>query len=347
MDYFRSGTAALADGELDVEVTGLALPFVPSQVVATVRTPSADAPFITAVVVGTPTADGFSVALSAPVPGTDYVLDWCAMANESADAVTPAGDTLAVGFAQLKQLVADFLGYNPTSLTEAQSLKVASYIQSGLRQFYYPPKMDGVDENYEWSFLRMSGSVTTSAGVGDYLMSDGFGRVAGNIYFGSADMRKRPLAVVAVSDVLAIRRRGETGMPRVAAFTFAETFGPRGQRVKMMLAPVPDRAYLLEFSGEADTGMLNETTRPFPLGGARFSELVVESCLAIAEQRANDEIGNHTAKFQQLLVSAIAKDRKSSSTVFGYMGDRPGIPPPPVRPHVCGGFKITYRGNTW
>ena len=346
VDFVSSGTKALEEGDVDVELTGLSLPSAPSQVVVTVRAPDSAAPFVTATVAGAPTADGFSVALSAPVPGTGYKLDWCAMVTSSGSAV-PAGDTLAVGFNDLKREVADFLGYDPANLTEAQTLRVCSFIQSGLRQFYYPPKMDGVDENFEWSFLRMSGSVTTAANTGDYLLPDGFGRVAGNIYFGGDDMRSRPLAVVSVADVINARRHLDAGAPRMAAFTFADEFGQRGQRVKMLLAPVPDRAYTLVFSAEADTGMLDAETRPFPLGGPRFSELVLESCLAIAEQRANDEIGNHTAKFQQLLVSGIARDRKASAATFGYMGDRTPSSHVPLRPHVCGGFKITYRGQTW
>lgn len=344
MEVFRSGSKALALGDLDVEVTGLSLPFTPSQVVVSVRQPEDGGGLISAYLTGTPTASGFTVALSAPVPGSGYYLDWCAVVQEDASAAEPAGDTLAIDFSGLKTVVANFLGYNPQSLTEAQAAEVSSHIRSGLRQFYYPPKMDGVDENFEWSFLRMSGSVTTVANLGDYLLADGFGRVAGEIRFSGDDMRIRPLAVISVHDLLRMRGSGAKGAPRFAAFQFAETHGERGQRVKMMLAPLPDRAYTLEFSGEADTGMLDETLRPFPLGGARFSELVIESCLAIAEQRSNDETGQHTAKFNQLLVSSIARDRKASATVFGFMGARSEIPPPSVRPFVRSGFRISYGG---
>jgi len=318
VEVFRSGSKALTLGDLDVEVTGLSLPFTPSQVVVSVRQPEDGGGLISAYLTGTPTASGFTVALSAPVPGSGYYLDWCAVVQEDASAAEPAGDTLAIDFSGLKTVVANFLGYNPQSLTEAQAAEVSSHIRSGLRQFYYPPKMDGVDEN--------------------------FGRVAGEIRFSGDDMRIRPLAVISVHDLLRMRGSGAKGAPRFAAFQFAETHGERGQRVKMMLAPLPDRAYTLEFSGEADTGMLDETLRPFPLGGARFSELVIESCLAIAEQRSNDETGQHTAKFNQLLVSSIARDRKASATVFGFMGARSEIPPPSVRPFVRSGFRISYGG---
>jgi hypothetical protein len=52
-----------------------------------------------------------------------------------------------------------------------------------------------------------------------------------------------------------------------------------------------------------------------------FAELITESCLAVAEQRANDEAGIHTDIFNRLLVSMIARDRKSGAQNYGMIGD--------------------------
>ncbi|MBQ2628945.1 MAG: hypothetical protein IJG13_04635 [Kiritimatiellae bacterium] len=371
MSADRSGTVSLATGATSVPVTGLNLEYDPDvyDVSVVVKKPSAAAD-ITATY-GELTADGFTATLSAAVPSDGYVLSWKVELEDS----WRAPDVLSVGYRQLVKAVADFLGYDTSPngnvyLTEAQRLKIDQYINSGIRQFYYPPKMDGVDENFEWSFLRMDCSVTTKEGAGDYALPFGFGRVAGNIYFDGDDSRLRPLAVVSVADVLNARRRGDTGVPRLAAFKSitpgrppcgnfsdegaynegdiegSEDFAlPSGQRTKIMLAPIPDRAYTLRFSAEADTGPLKEH-RPFPLGGAMFSELIIESCLAIAEQRANDESGQHTEKFRQLLISGIARDRKTGATVFGQMGDKTQAPTF-GRPVHLGGFKISYRDQTW
>jgi len=286
------------------------------------------------------------VNLSSPTPGADYILDWVAILDGDTPIPPTPGNTLSIDYTQLKNAVADYLGFGST-LTEAQANKVDSYIASGLRQFYYPPKMEGVEEDFEWSFMRMDGSVQTSANVGTYLLDNGVGRIAGAIYFAGDDRQMRPIPIVPVGDITALRRRGEKGAPQYAALTFSSSFGSKGQRMELELYPCPDRAYLLSFKAEADTGMINSTTRPYPLGGARFSELVLESCLAIAEQRANDTTGDHTAQFNRLLVSAVAKDRKSSASVYGQMGDRTEIPPPYGRRYVMGGMKITYHGQTW
>ncbi len=344
MSLFRSGSVQLGVGAIDVALTNLAIPFAPERVSCSVRLPNADADFISATVVGAPTEDGFSVALSAPIPSEGYVLDWYAVGGE-----LPAADasSLAIGYAELFGIVAKFLGYPPSGLTEAQTAHVDACIQAGIRNFYYPPKMEGVDETYEWSFLRQSFSVTTTAGVADYRMADGFGEVRGEIYFTGDDIERRPLPVISIGAMLSMRTRRGTGAPRFAAFRFRPTYGTSGQYVEMMLYPTPDRAYPLSFAGTADTGRIS-AQRPFPLGGPSFAELVTESCLAAAEQRENDEAGLHTQNFNALLVSMIAKDRNRSGATYGFIGDRPdAVPSPSCRPSLRDGMMITYRGITW
>ena len=342
--YFRSGSITLPAGILEKEVSGLALPFAPEQVVVSLRQPTADADFITAAVSGVPTEGGFSVSFSATLPVSGYILDWCAVGAEQIDASTTS---LAVGYEELVGIVARFLGYDAEHLTTSQAAEVYSCIQSGIRNFYYPPRMEGVDETYEWSFLRQTCSVVTSANIADYRMADGFGKVRGNVYFTGDDRERRPLVVVPVGTMLSMRRRDEKGVPRFASFRFKQTYGTKGQFVEMMLFPTPDRIYTLEFGGEADTGRIS-AEKPFPLGGPSFAELVTESCLAAAERRVNDEAGLHTESFKTLLVSMIAKDRGRSGAVFGFMGDTPDFVPPPVgRPTLMGGLKITYHGRTW
>ena len=339
----HAGTRVLDAGSTEVSVESLSLPSVPVNVTVSLRQPAEDSGIVGAYVVGVPTATGFSVAFSAPIPGPGYHLDWVAMVDEE---VPMPGDTLAVDYLGLVQHVARFLGYDPDNLSEREKSEVDAHIQSGVRNFYHPPKMEGVDENFEWSFLRMECSIETTPGVAVYRMPDGFGRVAGTIGFGGEDMHIPPVGIVPLSTVEGLLRSGKAGAPRVAAFVPRQSFGEHGQYVEMRVFPVPDRVYVLRFRGDSDTGRISEE-RPFPLGGHMFSELVIESCLAVAEQRSNDESGLHTQLFNELLVSMIAKDRKSSAAVFGQMGDMPDIPPPHGKPFVMGGMKITYRGQTW
>jgi len=339
---FKCGVAAIPENATDMVLTGLALGFTPESVQVSVRQPTdGDADIITAYLAGAPTSEGFNVIFSAPVQTEGYVLQWSAVTADGV--ITVAGDTLSVSYDELCDKVARFLGYNPTSLSEAQTSEIDDYVQTGVRNFYYPPAMDGADANFEWSFMRMAGSVTTADGVGDYLLPDGFGRVAGMVRIAETGKLHMPLAVVSKSDIEAMRRHSQKGTPRAVAFVYVkDTFGRRGQRMQMLLAPVPDAAFTLAFDADADTGRLSSDLRPFPLGGFRFAELLVESCLSAAEQRANDEIGIHTQNFQRQLIAAIAKDRKTGASVYGPMSmPSPCCPPRPEH------FPITYKGSTW
>lgn len=323
MASFKTGTKAIPATATTLAVTGLSLNFEPKTVLVSVRQPLADADIITAYVTGTPTTDGFTVAFSAPLPSSGYTLDWTAFSDGASQAV--AGDTLATSYTELRGIVAKFLGYNPASLTEAQDTEVDGYIQSGIRNFYYPPKMDGVDDSFEWSFIRQTGGVETAAGVGSYQLPDGFGRIAGQISVEGEYGTMIP--IVPYGDIVRMRGRGiaaSNERPRFAAVVAEQAFGERGQSKRLHLWPTPDRAYTLSFVCDADTGRIDAEERPFPLGGAMFSELIIESCLAVAEQRANDEEGLHTKKFNELAVSMIARDRKSSAQEFGDIGDPDG-----------------------
>ena len=52
----------------------------------------------------------------------------------------------------------------------------------------------------------------------------------------------------------------------------------------------------------------------------QLAELYIESCLAVAESRLNDEIGIHTSQYQALLLDAISRDRRRDAQSYGQMG---------------------------
>ena len=317
---FKCGTRAIPVDSLEMSVSDLGVSFEVSSVSVGVRQPTSDSDIITAYVCGEVSADGFKVAFSSPVPSEGYYLDFTIFSEGGGALPVVDGDSLAVSYEDLFNTVATFLGYDPSHLADAQTAEIDSYIQSGVRNFYYPPKIgDAIDENFEWSFIRMSGSVDATAGVADFKMPDGFGRVAGQIAVVGDEEPMLP--VIPYGDLMRMRTRGDKGRPRFAAFSAANAFGERGQEKYLHLYPTPDKDYTLNFLCDSDTGKISKEKRPFPLGGAMFSELVTESCLAVAEQRANDEEGLHTRKFAELLVSSIARDRKSSAQDFGDIGD--------------------------
>ena len=70
--------------------------------------------------------------------------------------------TLSLGYPDLLQEVCIFLGYgaDSTKWTTPQSDHADRYVQAGIRQFYYPPTLDGVP-THDWTFLQPTGTIDT------------------------------------------------------------------------------------------------------------------------------------------------------------------------------------------
>lgn len=348
--FFKCGFIEITTGVLELDLTGLGIPFIPAVVQVSVASPSTEADLISAYVVGASTADGFTVQFSSTIPAAGYILNWTAWAGDVSHVDT---GTLALDYSDFFASVKRFLGWqNTVTLSADQTAEVDEYVQSGVRQFYYPPAMAGVDVQHEWSFLRPVGQVTTADGVSTILLPDGFGRLIGNLEF--APELYIP-AAISVSEGLVRERlatRPQDGPPKFVCARRIDSYDGNGQQCQLLMWPTPDAAYVLTFQQESDSGKLSETLRPFPLGGSRFSELILESCLSMAEQRANDEEGLHTRKFQALLASAVMQDRKFSAVFYGPMsasslGNASSS-------DFLGGlhnrqevFPITYKGATW
>lgn len=348
--FFKSGVVTVPEGVLELVVSSLAIPFDPLSVQVSIHAPSVDSDLISVYIVGAMTPDGFTVQFSSTIPSEGYVLNWTAWASEIAPS---GGDTLALQYSDLFGEVKRFLGYGgaSTTLSDSQAEEVDSYVQAGVRQFYYPPAVNGVDVDHEWSFMRPFGQVTTTIDSSTVLMPEGFGRLIGNVEF---DPELYIPAAVSCPEGLVRERLAsspEKGAPKLVCSRRIETYGPDGQRCQLLMWPTPDKEYVLSFRQESDSGKLSETGRPFHLGGARFSELVLESCLSIAEQRANDEAGLHTERFNTLLASAVMQDRKFSATFYGPLSTSSlGTDSPSFLgriPNQRGRFTIHYKGMSW
>lgn len=219
-------------------------------------------------------------------------------------------------YGELVAAVAKFLGYDPAHLTETMSSEVDGCVQSGLRNYYYPPKMEGVDEGFEWAFLRREETLETQAGVGDYALPASFGRIFGQLT--PTDCPAPGVPVIPYGDLVRMRSDCAPSRPRFVALSAT------GTGKHLHLCPVPDKAYRFAYTSEANIAPLSASNE-YALGDDRNAELLLESCLAAAEQRVNDETGQHCAAFNRLLVAAIERERKAYAQTFGYIGDAEAI----------------------
>ena len=258
--------------------------------------------------------------------------------------------SLSIGYTDLRQEVGGFLGYGRTvdgpTWTPARVATIDRYVQSGVRKVYYPPLVKIGNEEiagYEWSWLRPTTTISTVADDGDYDLPDDFGRLIGNLHY-AANEQKPSIAIMSVGDILDMRSHfDENSAPRYAATRYKSSIGDTGQRQEILFWPEPDAIYTLSYEYEAYSGVLSDTY-PYPLGGMQLAELYIESCLSVAEQRTNDEVGIHTDQFQLLLVDAITRDRKRGARNFGQMGHKEGFKERIRHGDTGTTYPITYHG---
>lgn len=259
-----------------------------------------------------------------------------------------AESSLSIGFPELIGETGRFLGYGYktyATYTASQQTELNGIVQSGIRRVYYPPALNAAIAGYEWSWLRPTRVLSIVSGDADYDLPDDFGRLIGEINFPS-ESYKNPIVIISVSKLLTLRSGGEqTGDPYFAAIRYKTTTGTTGQRQEILFFPEPDTARDLVYEYEAYNGAIS-SSYPYPLGGMQLAELYIESCLAVAESRITDEIGQHAQQFNALLVDAISRDKKRGSQYYGPMG-QPIMETEEFKRGMTGStYPITYHGET-
>lgn len=261
-------------------------------------------------------------------------LVWCHMSESG----------LSIGAPELRAEIGVFLGYGRAApvWTVAQLAEINALLDSGVRRVYYPPAV-AQGGPHEWSWLRPTTTLTLVVGDGDYDLPDDFGRLVGCFHYAPAEHRASA-QVVSVAKILQLRSSSDqSGAPCCAAVRYKASDGTDGQRQEVLFWPEPDVAYVLSYEYEAYSGPLTDAS-PYPLGGMQYAELYIESCLAVAESRMNDELGQHNQQFQALLVDAIGRDRKHGPQVYGPMGHAEPQGAELRRGWIGDTYQILYKG---
>ena len=154
-----------------------------------------------------------------------------------------------------------------------------------------------------------------------YDLPDNFGRLIGTLHYPEAAYRHTIQIVPASRIVDMYAYSNLTDDPTYAAVRYKADDGSYGQRQELLLFPTPTAPWTLSYEYEAYSGALSDDF-PYPLGGMQLAELYIESCLALAETRINDAIGQHAQQFSVLLIDAVARDRKRGAQRYGAMGHK-------------------------
>lgn len=241
-----------------------------------------------------------------------------------------AESTLAIAYAEIAAEVGSYLGFgrgtnysDPAWSTQQQNM-IDSCCKSGLRQFYYPPPIDASGSTYDWSFLKPTASIGFASGTQTILLPDDFGGFEGVITVSPANNQVTcPIYLYNEGYIREAYSENPlmTGRPIQAAIQpLKGTTGTTGQRFQLFFFPIADQAYTLFFQYYLLPDFINGTIS-YAYGGAQHAETILESCLAIAEQRIDGSQTVHSALFMQRLAASVGKDRQSKAQKLGYNRD--------------------------
>ena len=252
---------------------------------------------------------------------------------------------LSIGLPELRKEVGYYLNYGTSGWSVDETAEIDRIIQSGVRRVYYPTALSENLAGYEWSWLRPMTTLSLVSGTYEYDMPGDFGRMVGHFHY-AAEEYLRPIIEVSIGVVLNERTRANlSGDPNIFASVWKSSDGSSGQRRMVSVYPTPDSDKTVTYQYEAYQGAL-DATHPYPLGGMKLAELYIESCLAVAEQRMNDEVGVHKSQFDALLVDAIARDKKNGAKFYGNMGHHEDEGFEFRRGWGESTYPITYHGDT-
>lgn len=239
--------------------------------------------------------------------------------------------TLQLKFSDFTGQVGLFLGYgmgsaNGDTAWNTQTTNIINgIVASGIRQFYFPPAPEGEGSSYDWSFLKPVALIDFPLGSKIALLPDDFGGFEGEITLSSNQSQVWwPIKLVGIGQINKEYSAlpAATGRPLLACLEpLKGTSINKSQRFQLVLWPLADQDYTLQFQYYLLPDMLTGNA-PYCYGGAAHAETILESCLAIAEQRLDDASSVHSMKFNERLVASISIDRKSKPQNLGRNMDR-------------------------
>jgi hypothetical protein len=239
-------------------------------------------------------------------------------ARPTDDGVWPIGeepDGLGVDREYLRRLIGRQMqfGPNPGAWSHRQASEVDEALRSGLRQFYQPVVLPGERYAHSWSFLRPLGRMATQANVYEYDLPEDFAMLDGPLTC-AGDDNNVPTSVRLVSEhqVRAARVTGSTSRPEIAALRVKTDFDSSRTRWSLIVAPIPDDTYTLEYRYKTTPGLLSSSIA-VPAGGPEHSQTIIASCLMAADELRGVKDSPWFKKYIEHLKTSVSNDRVANA----------------------------------
>jgi len=255
-----------------------------------------------------------------------------------------AESTMALSYTDYVAEISRFLGYG-SAPTGDRLDHVLRILKMGYHQFLYPPVLPGERTAHEWSFLAPVATLGLVADSYQYDLPDNFGSLRGVGMTYPAD-NSYPMKVNRVSegDLRIYRAKYiKTADPKWFGIRPKSNDGTVGQRYEVIFAPTPDKDITLTYRYNVLVDLITEAA-PYPLGGAMNSQVIMDSCLAMAEASADDSFKVMTELFARNILAAIQRDRQGMSPDgLGYNGDWSDGSGQLTRPD----YEVSYDGTVY
>ena len=243
-----------------------------------------------------------------------------------------AEPTLALKLADIQAKIGVFAGwgrgaaFGESTWSDFQQATIDDCTQSGLRRFYYPEPIEGMASSYEWSFLRPVTSLAFAQGTSTVPLPEDFGGMDGQLTIVTTTSTAAPWKIEWRNEGFIRERYALTpemsGPPMFAAEQPIRGTQPTaGQRFQLYLFPLADQDYTLQAAYSINPNYLTGDA-PYAYGGPQHTETILESCLAVFEERQDDSAGVHRDAFRRRLMASISMDRKNKPQCLGYNRDR-------------------------
>ena len=245
--------------------------------------------------------------------------------------------TLSLKLTDLLSQVGLFLGYGRGAdkgdppWTSRQSALLQGFVDSGLRQFYFPPPVPPDTTPHDWSFLKPVATLAFPNATQHVTLPDDFGGFEGQVSLlaPTSASTQSCWAVPLVSIGMIHQRYAElpqaSGRPMMCALSPNKGTTPtRGTRQDLWVFPTTDTNYMFQFQYYLLPDALT-AQNPYYYGGMAHSDTVLESCLLIAESRLDDvplEQCVHYSTFMGRLASSVHVDSRNKPQSLGYNRDR-------------------------
>jgi hypothetical protein len=241
--------------------------------------------------------------------------------------------TLSLPLDDLRARLGRFAGWGSvlSGWSSEQLAIINDAVGSGLRRFYFPTPVDQPTmSGYEWSFLKPLIALDFPQGTQTIQLPDYYVAMSGN------KLTLAPLGTTAQPYEIQWTNEGQIrelysvspsliGPPMyVSILSRNDTQPNAGQRFQLYFFPAADQEYTVQTTVSIAPDFLTESS-PYAFGGPAHAETILESCLAIMEERLDDMpagTGPHSAAFQQRLLASIVMDRRNKPPRQGYNRDR-------------------------